>query len=151
MENEQKKRIRKPEGVFVMSILLFLNFGVYQFVLDFNEMRASNSEIPILIVIVVLSLDIFSAGSAIWAFFGDNSGRIALLTFVSLNMLWSIFILILTTSYAKANADGYYDKNIFLFGFSLLKPLFLFGLSWWYFTQKKVIAYYKQENKYEFL
>jgi hypothetical protein len=150
MEDERKKIIRKPEGVFVMSILLFLNFGIYQFILDFNEIRASNSEIPVLITVVVLSLDVLSAGAAVWAFFGDNLGRIALLTFVSLNMLLSIFILILTISYAKANTNGYYDENIFLFGLSLLKPLFLFGLSWWYFTQKNVIAYYKQENNYEF-
>ena len=150
MEDRHRKLIRKPEGVFVMSALLLLNFGVYQFISDFNAMRANDTEVPILITVVILSLDVLSAGAAIWAFFGENSGRIALLVFVSLNMLWSIFMLILAISYAKADARGYYDENIFFYGLSLLKPLFLFGLCWWYFTRKHVIAYYKQENNYEF-
>lgn len=150
METEWKKRIRKPEGVYLMSLLLFLNFGVYQFYYDFSAMRQIENETPLLIAVLLISMDVFSAASAIWAFFGDNLARIFLLIFVSLNMLWSIFILIMAVSYATPKANGYYDSNIFLYGFSLLKPLFLFGLCCWYFTQKEVIAYYKQENNNEF-
>lgn len=144
MQTERKSQIRKPEGVFVLSLLIFLNFGVYQFFNDFSAMRQSENETPLLIAILLISLDVFSAASAVWAFFGDNLGRIALLIFVSLNMLWSIFVLIITVSYGKFDADK------FLFLFSLLKPLFLFGLCWWYFTRKDIIAYYKQDNQYEF-
>jgi MFS family permease len=150
MENIRKKRIRKPEGVFVLCLLTFLNFGVYQFYIDFSAMRQTENETPLLIAILLISFDVFSAASAIWAFFGDNYGRISLLIFVSLNMLWSIFVLIMTIAYATPKANGYYDGNIFFFAFSLLKPLFLFGLCWWYFTRKDVIAYYKQDNQYEF-
>lgn len=135
MENEWKKPIRKPEGVYGMSFLLFLNFGIYNFINDFSAMRVNNDETPLLIAVILISLDVFSAGSAIWAFFGDNSGRIALLIFISLNMLWSIFWLIITVSYAKPGANGYYDENILYYGLSLVKPLLLFGLCWWYFTQ----------------
>ncbi len=150
MENEHKKRIRKPEGVYMMCLLLFLNFGIYQFFYDFSAMRQIENETPLLIATLLISMDVFSAATAIWTFFGDNIARIFLLALISLNMLWSIFVLILMVSYATPNADGYYDVNIFHFGFSLLKPLFLFGLCWWYFTQKEVIAYYKQENNNEF-
>jgi hypothetical protein len=150
MKAERKNRIRKPEGVYVMSLLLFLNFGVYQFINDFLAMRQTENETPLLIAALLISLDVFSAATAIWAFFGDNLARILLLVFVSLNMLWSIFILIMAISYAEPKADGYYDANIFFYGFSLLKPLFLFGLCWWYFTRKQVAAYYKQENNNEF-
>ncbi len=143
MENNSVKRIRKPEGVFVMALLLFLNFGVHQFLSDFSAMRQSATETPVLIAIILISLDVFSAASAVWAFLGDNLGRIALLIFISLNMLWSIFVLIISVSYGK------FDGSAFIFLFSLLKPLFLFGLSWWYFTRKDVIAYYKQDNQYE--
>ncbi len=150
MENEFKKRIRKPEGIYLMSLLLFLNFGVYQFFYDFSAMRQIENETPLLIAVILISMDVFSAVAAIWVFFGDNLARICLLIVVSLNMLWSFFILILAVSYAKSNDIGYYDANIFLYGLNLLKPLFLFGLCWWYFTQITVIAYYKQENNNEF-
>lgn len=113
-------------------------------------MRNNEAETPIVIAILLISLDVFCAGSAVWAFFGKNAGRIALLIFASLNMLWSLFVLILMIATAKQDENGYYDANIFLFGYSLLKPLFLFALCWWYFTQKEVIAYYKQDNNYEF-
>ena len=149
-ENEWKKRIRKPEGVYIMSLLLFLNFGIYQFFYDFSAMRQTENETPLLIAALLISVDVFSAVAATWVFFGDNLARILLLVFISLNMLWSIFILILAISYAKPNPNGFYDENIFFFGLSLIKPLFLFGLCWWYFTQKNVIAYYKQENNNEF-
>ena len=144
MEAERKQRIRKPEGVFVLTLLIFLNFGVYQFFSDFSSMRQSENETPLLIAILLISLDVFSAASAVWAFFGDNLGRIALLIFISLNMLWSVFVLIIAVSYEN------FDEDKFFFLFSLLKPLFLFGLCWWYFTRKDIIAYYKQDNQYEF-
>lgn len=146
MEDEWKKRIRKPEGIYIIALLLFLNFGIYQFFYDFSAMRQIENETPMLIATLLISLDVFSAAAAIWAFFGDNVARIAMLIFISLNMLWSVFILILEISYAQPNSSGYYDANIFSFGLTLMKPLFLFGLCWWYFTQKEVIAYYKQEN-----
>ncbi|MEO8072775.1 MAG: hypothetical protein ABI891_16075 [Acidobacteriota bacterium] len=133
-----------------MSLLLFLNFGIYQFYYDFSAMRQTESETPLLIASLLIALDVFSAAAAIWAFLGENLARILLLIFISLNMLWSIFVLILNISYAKPNPSGFYDADIFLFGLSLIKPLFLFGLGWWYFTQRNVIAYYKQENNNEF-
>lgn len=133
-----------------MSILLFLNFGVYQFLNDFSAMRQTENETPLLIAAFLISIDVFSAAVAIWVFFGDNLARFLLLAIISINMLWSVFILITIVSYAKPNSNGFYDANIFLFGLSLLKPLFLFGLCWWYFTRKDVVAYYKQENNNEF-
>ena len=133
-----------------MCILMFLNFGVYQFIQDFIAMRNGEDETPLIVAVLLISLDVFCAASAIWAFFGDNAGRISLLAFVTLNMLWSVFILILIISLAKPKENGYYESNIFFYGLNLIKPLFLFGLSWWYFTQKEIIAYYKQDNNYEF-
>ncbi|MCU0239142.1 MAG: hypothetical protein MUC29_06850 [Pyrinomonadaceae bacterium] len=149
-ENQEKIIIRKPEGVFVMCLLLFLNFGVYQFYYDFSAMRQSDVQTPMLIAVILISLDVFSAASAIWTFFGDNLARISMLFFVSLNMLWSIFMFILTVAYAQPKADGYYDSNIFLFAIALIKPLLILSICWWYFTKKEVIAYYKQENNNEF-
>lgn len=95
MENRKLSKIRKPTGVFVLCWLMFFNFGVYQFIKDFLDMRNSEIETPLIIAALLISLDIFCAASAIWAFFGENVGRISLLIFVSLNMLWSVFILIL--------------------------------------------------------
>lgn len=149
-ENQWEKKIRKPEGVYKMCFLLFLNFGVYQFYYDFSAIQKDDIETPLLIVIILFGLDIFSAASAIWTFFGDNIGRICLLLFVSLNMLWSIFILILMVSYAEPKSDGFYDSKILFFGLNLFKPLVIWAICWWYFTRKDIIAYYKQENNNEF-
>ena len=128
MGTERKKGMRKPEGILYFCIVIFLNFGLYQFLNDFFAMRQSENETPLLIAMLLIGFDVFCAASAVWAFFGDNSGRIALLIFISLNMLWSIFILILSVSYATPKENGYYDADIFHFGFSLLKPLVLFGI-----------------------
>lgn len=133
-----------------MCFLIFLNFGVYQFIQDFIAMRNEENETPLLIAALLISMDVFCAAAAIWTFFGDNYGRISLLIFVSLNMLWSIFILILSIAYAEPKANGFYDAKIFIYGLYLFKPLILFGLCWWYFTQKEVVEYYKQDNNYEF-
>ena len=150
MEEKSANKLRKPTGVFVICFLLFLNFGVYQFIQDFVAMKQNDNETPLIIAALLLSLDVFCAASAVWAFFGDNAGRIALLIFVSLNMLWSVFVLIIVAASAQPKENGYYDPKIFLYGYSLLKPLLLFGLCWWYFTQKDILAYYKQDNNYEF-
>lgn len=150
MNNEIKKKIRKPTGVFIMCAVIFLNFGVYQFIRDFVDIKSSEQEIPVLIAVILFGMDALCAASAIWAFFGDNAGRISLLIFVSLNMLWSVFILIISISFAQPKANGYYDGKLLGFGLSLIKPLILCGLCWWYFTQKEVNAYYKQDNNYEF-
>ena len=150
MEDKWKSRLRKPEGVYVMCLLMLANFGVYQFYYDFLSMKQNEQKTPLMIAIVLIGMDVFSGASAIWAFFGDNLGRISLLIFISLNMLWSIFILILRVSYAVPKENGYYDSDIFLYGLTLIKPLISFGLCWWYFTRSYVIAYYNQENNNEF-
>lgn len=140
METQWKKRIRKPEGVYIVCLLVLLNFGVYQFIQDINAMQANDKETPLLIAVVLISLDVFCAASSIWAFLGDNLGRVFLLIFVSLNMLWSIFILILFVSYDD------FDKDKLTFLLSLIKPLIVFGICWWYFMSKDIVAYYKQGN-----
>ena len=145
-----KGKLRKPTGVLVLCGLMFLNFGIYQFIQDFLAIRNSETETPIIIAALLISLDILCAASAVWAFFGENAGRLSLLAFVSLNMLWSLFVFVLLIANARPKANGYHDSNIFLFGFSLLKPLFLFAVCWWYFTRREVIAYFKQDNDYGF-
>lgn len=140
VEKKRINRIRKPEGVYILCLLIFLNFGFYQFIQDFNAMQADDKETPLLIAVILISLDVFCAVTAIWTFLGDNLGRIFLLTFVTLNMLWSVFILILIISYDN------FDRDKVNFLLSLIKPLIIFGICWWYFTTGKVTEYYKQGN-----
>lgn len=86
-ENTPKIKIRKPEAVYIICALMFLNFGVYQFINDFSAMRQTENETPVIIAALLIALDVFSAATAVWAFFGDNLARILLLIFISLNML----------------------------------------------------------------
>ena len=123
MNNEIKKKLRKPTGVFIMCFLIFMNFGIYQFVEDFVAIKYGERETPLVIAAILIGMDVFCAASAVWAFFGENAGRISLLIFVSMNMLWSVFMLIISISFAQPKANGYYDSELFIFGWSLIKPL----------------------------
>ena len=85
----------------------------------------------------------FTAGAAICALIGDNAGRIVLLVFVSLNVLWEVFLLIMEISYTATDL-GSLDLWI---GFA--KAIGGIGVFWLYFTKSVVVAYYKQVSQPE--
>lgn len=108
MEGPPKVKIRKPTGIFIVCGLVFLNFGLYQFIQDFMAMRNAEVETPVIITALIIGIDVLCALSAIWALLGDNAGRISMLAFLSLSMLWSVFVLIFAISKAEKDAAGYY-------------------------------------------
>jgi len=139
------KRIQRPIGVYVMTILLVFGAGILPLlhvaVLIQEARQQSDIEISFTLVFVSIFLPVFSLASAIWAFVGHNEGRIAVLIFVSLNFLWWMFLALINI----ANSDEEILNGVlFLIGF--IRPVVMFGLFWWYFTKKDVVAYYKQVN-----
>ncbi|MEZ5429424.1 MAG: hypothetical protein R2747_24485 [Pyrinomonadaceae bacterium] len=134
-----KRRISKPIGVYVLTILIFLGLGVFQFLKYFELFRNAEEDVPLTIVFISLFLAAFTAGAAVWSYFGDNAGRITLLVFVSLNVLWAVFWIITEISYQAT-----YRESVALW-FNLGKALAWLGVYWWYFTKKSVVAYYTQD------
>ena len=136
------KRIQKPIGIYVMTILIFIGLGIFQLLGYWTNIQKANGETPFPIVFISLFVCVFSAAGAVWAFYGDNLARICLLIFVSLNVLWLSFLIVLTISYPPE------DDKMHGVGFILLlfRPMFWLVLTWWYFTKADVVAYYRQQD-----
>jgi len=140
MENVQNKRIAKPIGVYILTICIFLRFGVFQLIRDFDAMQDAEQQTPFLIAIILIGRNVFVGGAAVLAYFGENWGRILLLVIVSLNVLWTIFSVITYFSYRE---NG---QNITLIGNILFNPLFWLIVCWWYLNKENVVKYYKQDE-----
>lgn len=140
MENESENSIQKPVGVYVLTIAVFLRFGLIQFFNEFFALRDEDVKTPLLIIMILLGLSAFTAGAAVWALIGDNLGRITLLAFVSLNILWTVFSTILAVSY---NESAFNTIN---FDLGLIQPVIWLVVCWWYFTRKNVVEYYQQNS-----
>jgi Kef-type K+ transport system membrane component KefB len=142
MENEWKKRIQKPIGVYVWTVLILLKFGILNFIGYFLSFRNADGDVYLPFVIISLALCVFTAGAAIWAFTGQNEGRIALLILVPLNIVW---ILIFAVS-ALLNNEVEDDKSAVLAIIQqVILTLFVIGMEW-YFMSEKVVEYYKQDD-----
>ncbi len=140
MENIEKNPTQKPLGVYILTICIFLRFGVFQFISDFNAIQDDDSKTPFLIAIILIGRNVFVAGAAVWAFLGENEGRIALLAIVTLNVLWTIFNLLTYVSYSGSG------QKIALIANVLFNPLFWLVVCWWYLNRKTVVNYYKRND-----
>lgn len=140
MENVQQSQIQKPVGVYILTVCIFLRFGVFQFISDFNTIREAEKATPILITIILISRNVFVAGAAIWAYLGEKEGRISLLAIVSLNVLWTVFSVITFVSYNENNSNIHFSLNY------LLNPIFWLVICWWYLNRKNVVKYYKRNE-----
>jgi hypothetical protein len=120
---------------------VILGYGIAPLVVGYNAIRSSEDKLPFTIVFITFLLPTFSIGAAIWAFAGDNEGRIALLATVSLTFLWWVFLSVINV--ANSEAEGLYGA---LFLMQMIRPVVLFVLFWWYLTKKDVVAYYKRDH-----
>ncbi len=142
MDNEWKKPIQKPIGVYVCTILIFVRFGLFQFINYFSAISEANGEVQLPVIVVSLGLCVFTAASAVWAFIGDNAGRISSMIFVALNLLWALFLATLALS--DANKEN--DKDAVLYIVNLVFTSLLLIAFFAYFMSKNVVAYYKQNE-----
>ena len=75
--------------------------------------NAADNATPFLIIAILIARNVFVAGAAVWAYLGENEGRISLLAIISLNVLWTIFRMITYFSYDKNDSDiSLYSKSI---------------------------------------
>lgn len=142
MDGEIKRRISKPVGVYVLTILIFIRLGLFQFINYWVEIQRSDGDVPFSIVFISLFLSVFSAAAAIWAFYGDNLSRVVILILVSLNVLWWFFLIVSAIAYDTSEKLGWIKLLP-----SLIQPIFCLCVTWWFFTKSDVVAYYKQQSQ----
>ncbi|MGB7208702.1 MAG: hypothetical protein WBD27_08580 [Pyrinomonadaceae bacterium] len=157
------KSVDKPIRLYVLAIFVVVAYGLMPFVsvffvskreaflvglrtLPFNGsilfLYDAEGNANIVLIFVSLFLCIFSAASAIWAFYGDVAGRIATLLFVTLNVVWWTGIVL----YAIANGENDApDKLGWIF--QLIVPPIWLGFIWWNFTRSDINAYYKFKSE----
>jgi len=140
MESLENNQIQKPLGIYVLTICIFLRFGAFQFITDFNLIRDGDNQTPFLIAIILIGRNVLVAGAAVWAFLGENEGRISLLTIISLNVIWSVFNVITYVSYREL------DPQTLSILYFLFNPLFWLIVCWWYLNRKNVVKYYKRNE-----
>lgn len=133
-------RVDKPIGLYVLTILVILGYGIVPLGFAYYNVRSSEGGIPFTIVFISFLLPTFSIGAAVWAFVGDNEGRISLLAIGSLNFLWWVFLSVMDV--ANSGAEGFYGALFFM---QMIRPIVFFVLFWWYLTKKDVVAYYKRD------
>jgi len=136
------KKLEKPIGLYILTFVDFVGFGILQFFKTIQDARTSNEEISFIIVFITLFLCLFTAASAIWAFLGDNSGRYALLIFITLNILWlygNLLIFIIN--------EGFQSKSNIEYIIALGKGICGLGANFWYLLKDDVVDYFNQQSR----
>lgn len=159
------KNVDKPIRLYVLMVFIVVAYGLMPFVsvvfldsrtafligfrtLPFNGsilfLYDANGDASPVLIFVSLFLCLFSAASAIWAFYGDWLGRIATLLFVTGDVLWwSCLVIYAIFDDANSSSDkiGWISQLIF-------PPMWL-GFIWWNFTRPDVNAYYRFKSQGE--
>lgn len=157
------KRVDKPIRLYVLTIFIVVAYGLMPFVsvffvssreilligfrnLPFNGsifvLYDADGSANFLLILGSLFLCIFSAASAICAFYGDSAGRVAALAFVTADVLWWSTIVLYAISFGEVNAS---DKLSWLL--QLVGPPVWLGFIWWNFTRPDINAYYKFKSE----
>ncbi len=155
------KRLDKPIRLYVMAIFVVIAYGLFPLVsvfpvgresfllvgprfLPFNGsvqvLYGTDGEISVILLVITLALGLLASASAIVAFLGISEGRTATLIFVSLDVAWWFFLVLVGMS-ASEGKDA-----IRLLGQLIFPPIWL-AFVWWNFTRPDIGAYYKQESE----
>ena len=155
------KRVQKPIRLYVLTIFIVISYGVMPFVSamplggrdfllvvgfwtlplngSFVILFGSEEAPPFFIAVVSLALCVFSAASALWAFYGDQAGRVATLVFVTLDVLWWIG-LVLNAIALNGIADS---LSLVIEPFP---PLGWLSFIWWNFTRADMNEFYAYQS-----
>lgn len=135
-------RKEKPTGLYILTFVDFVGFGVLQFFKTIQEAQKSQEETSFIIIFITLFLCLFTAASAVWAFGGDNTGRYALLIFISLNILWlygNLLVFVIN--------EGIESKSGVDYLIAAVKGIWAFGVNFWYLLNDEVVDYFNQQSK----
>ena len=136
------KRLERPIGLYLLTFADLVFLGVLESLKFVRDTRYAEQKPSFIIVFVTLFLALFTAASAVWAFFGDNYGRYALLTFVTLNILW-----IYTDLVFFIMNEGFGSRSNIQYMIAAAKGIGGLGLNWWYLMSDEVVAYFDQRSQ----
>jgi hypothetical protein len=133
------KRKEKPTGVPIIAAFDFVAVGLIPLIATLWIGLDDEIGMSLTILVLALSLAVFTMIAAIWTWAGDNQGRLLLLSLVTAT---SVLIIINNITFiVNGNAEG--NGTIRSIG-NVFRGLFWIGINWWYFNRKKVIDYFKR-------
>lgn len=141
-DKEWKRKLPMPIGVYVCVAIVLIRFGIVNFIGYISVFSNADGEAYLPIVVISLALSAFTAGAAIWAFTGQNEGRIALLILLPLNVFWLI-LLVLPSLTNDEKTDN--EAAVMTIIQQVIISLFVIGIEW-YLMSKPVVEYYKQDD-----
>jgi hypothetical protein len=145
MENLEKRRIQKPIGIYVFCLAIILAHSILQFLYYFWAYQLSDGNLPFAETFISLFLIVFTSFSAVWAMYGDDWSRIALLSIDTFNIGWFVYmVLTIASNSSETNAD-FFDRVIFFLRPMMFSIPIFFG-AWWFFLTKDVVDFYKQNG-----
>ena len=127
-----------------MAAYDFLVVGVIPLLTFVFALRNSDAEVPFVLVLLSVALYFCVMGAAVWAWFGEDTGRwmlLATVTFVALHWIINAFL-------ALSGSELVAGDKLHVIGFISRGSLAL-ALNWWYFNRKTTVAYYQQSRKRE--
>jgi|ERR1043165_472582 hypothetical protein len=136
-----KKRIEKPLGVYILTLVDFVFLGIYPLVLIYVLKSRQDIELPAISFVTGISLALLIMAVSVWASFGDNPARYLLLTLVTISS--SLIIFNNVTLMASGEIEG--GDKISSVG-HILRGLVWLSVNWWYLTRPNTVAYYKQNT-----
>ena len=152
------KHVDKPIRLHAMTILIVLAYGLLPLCsyfpaghwvvlvgprfLPFNgsvlALYGRDGDVSIILLVVTLALSFFSVGSAIVTFLGVAEGRIATLIFVTLDVAWWFFLIIVAITNSASDTGIQFELASQL----ILPPVWL-GVVWWNLTRPDISAWLK--------
>jgi hypothetical protein len=155
------QRVQKPIRLYVLTIFIVVSYGLMPFISampfgrdfllfgywtlplngSFVILFGSEGTPSLFVVLVSLALCVLSAASAVWAFYGDQAGRVATLVFVTLDVLWWTLLVL----NAVLGNDLPVGDSISLVIQPLI-PMGWLGFIWWNFTRADMNAFYAYQS-----
>ena len=133
-----RRRIAKPLGLYLITIFDFIAVGVVPLFSVVWVGRSQEIELPFVAVLTSVGLAITTMASSIWAWLGDNAGRVLLLALVTLSS-----VLLILNNVLLLSSDNVGTNGIRSVGW-IFRAVFWIGINWWYFNRAQVVAYFKQ-------
>jgi len=152
------KHVDKPIRLHVITIFIVLAYGLFPLCsyfpaghwvvlvgprfLPFNgsvlALYGPDGGVSIILLVITLALSFFSVGSAIVTFLGVAEGRIATLTFITLDVAWWFFLVIISVM----NTDSDAGSKLELASQLIVPPVWL-GFVWWNMTRHDISTWLK--------
>jgi len=155
------RRVQKPIRLYVLTIFIVVAYGIMPFIsaMPFGQgfalfgppwalplngsfwiLFGSEDSPAFIVVLISLALCVFSAASAVWAFYGDKEGRTSVLVFVTLDVLWwtgLVLNAVLGNQFAPESIPLIVEPLI---------PMGWLAFIWWNFTRADINAFYAYQS-----